>query len=50
MLLVASVLSVGVAISIEDIAFAFMTLPTIFTIVKLSPKVLAALRKWEAGN
>ena len=47
MLLVASLMTVDLAISIEDIAFALMTLPTIFVILRLSPKVIAALKEWE---
>ena len=50
MLLVASLMTVDLAISIEDIAFALMTLPTIFVILRLSPKVIAALKAWEAEH
>ena len=47
MLLVASLVTVDVVISLEDIAFAFMSVPTLFAIFKLSPKVLAALKQYK---
>ena len=47
MLLVASLVTVDVVISLEDIAFAFMSVPTLLAIFKLSPKVLAALKQYK---
>lgn len=47
MILVASVIALDVAVSIMDMAFALMSVPTMFTIFKLSPKVVQALRVYK---
>ena len=47
MLLVASVITLDVAVSIMDMAFALMSVPTMFAVFKLSPKVIDALKKYK---
>lgn len=47
MILVASVIALDVAVSIMDMAFALMSVPTMFTIFKLSPKVVQALKGYK---
>lgn len=44
-LVIAAVIPLGVAVSIMDLAFALMAFPTMFTLIRLSPKVLAMLKK-----
>ncbi len=47
MILVASVITLDVAVSIMDMAFALMSVPTMIAIFKLSPKVVQALRDFK---
>ena len=47
MILVASVITLDVAVSLMDLAFALMSVPTMFAVFKLSPKVLQALREFK---
>jgi AGCS family alanine or glycine:cation symporter len=47
MILVASVIALDVAVSIMDMAFALMSVPTMFSIFKLSPKVVKALKGYK---
>lgn len=47
MLLVASVLTLDVAVSLMDLAFALMSVPTMFAVLKLSPKVINALKGFQ---
>ena len=47
MLLVASVITLDVAVSLMDLAFALMSVPTMFAIFKLSPKVVRALKEYK---
>ncbi len=50
MLLVASVITLDVAVSIMDMAFALMSVPTMFAVFRLSPKVVKAMREYERGS
>ena len=47
MILVASVITLDVAVSLMDMAFALMSVPTMFAVFKLSPKVLRALKEFK---
>ena len=47
MLLVASVITLDVAVSLMDLAFALMSVPTMFAIFKLSPRVVRALKDYR---
>ena len=47
MILVASVITLDVAVSIMDMAFALMSVPTMIAIFKLSPKVIQALKDFK---
>ena len=47
MILVASVITLDVAVSLMDMAFALMSVPTMFAIFKLSPKVIQALKDFK---
>ena len=47
MILVASVITLDVAVSIMDMAFALMSVPTMFAVFKLSPKVVKALKDYH---
>ena len=47
MILVASVITLDVAVSIMDMAFALMSVPTMFAVFKLSPKVIKALKDYH---
>lgn len=47
MLLIASVITLDVAVSIMDLAFALMTVPTMFVILRLAPKVKKAMKEYE---
>lgn len=47
MILVASVITLDVAVSLMDLAFALMSVPTMFAVLKLSPKVLKALKDFK---
>jgi len=47
MILIASVLTLDVAVSLMDLAFALMSVPTMFAVFKLSPKVIAALKAYK---
>ena len=47
MILVASVITLDVAVSIMDMAFALMSVPTMIAIFKLSPKVVQALKDFK---
>lgn len=47
MILVASVITLDVAVSIMDMAFALMSVPTMIAIFKLSPKVVQALKDFR---
>jgi AGCS family alanine or glycine:cation symporter len=47
MLLIASVITLDVAVSIMDLAFALMTVPTMFVILRLAPKVVKAMKEYE---
>lgn len=47
MILVASVITLDVAVSIMDMAFALMSVPTMFAVFKLSPKVITALHNFK---
>lgn len=46
MLLVASVITLDVAVSLMDMAFALMSVPTMFAVFRLSPKVVKAMKKY----
>lgn len=48
MLIVAAAIPLGVAVSIIDIAFALMALPTMITMFILAPKVKAEMKKYFA--
>lgn len=45
MILVASVLSLDVVVSLMDLAFALMSVPTMFAVLKLSPRVVRAMKE-----
>ena len=45
MILVASVLSLNVVVSLMDLAFALMSVPTMFAVLKLSPQVVRAMKE-----
>ena len=47
MILVASVITLDVAVSLMDMAFALMSVPTMFAVFKLSPKVVKALKAYK---
>ena len=47
MILVASVITLDVAVSLMDLAFALMSVPTMFAVLRLSPRVLRALRDFK---
>ena len=47
MLLIASVITLDVAVSIMDLAFALMTVPTMYAIFRLAPKVKKAMKEYE---
>ena len=49
MLLVASVITLDVAVSIMDLAFALMSVPTMYAVFRLSPRVVRAMKDYEAG-
>ena len=46
MLVVAAVIPLGVAVSIMDLAFALMAVPTMTTLIMLSPKVKVLMREY----
>lgn len=46
-LVVAAVIPLGVAVSIMDLSFALMALPTMFTLLRLSPRVMQLLQKQQ---
>ena len=46
-LLVASVITLDVAVSILDLCFALMSVPTMFAVLRLSPRVIKELRNYE---
>ena len=48
MILIASVITLNVAVSIMDMAFALMSVPTMFAVFRLSPKAIAALKQYKA--
>lgn len=50
MLVVAAVIPLRVAVSLIDIAFAFMALPTMFTLIVLSPKAKKAMDEYFKRN
>ena len=47
MLLIASVITLDVAVSVMDLAFALMTVPTMYTLLRLSPRVVRAMKVYE---
>lgn len=47
MLLIASVIALDVAVSVMDLAFALMTVPTMYAILRLSPRVVKALKEYQ---
>lgn len=47
MLLIASVITLDVAVSLMDLAFALMTVPTMYTLLRLSPRVVRAMKEYE---
>ena len=47
MLLIASVVTLDVVVSIMDLAFALMSVPTIYAVFRLSPKVVKALKEYS---
>ena len=47
MLLIASVITLDVAVSLMDLAFALMTVPTMYTLLRLSPRVVRAMKDYE---
>ncbi len=47
MLLIASVITLDVAVSVMDLAFALMTVPTMYAILRLSPRVVKAMKEYE---
>ena len=47
MILVASIITLDVAVSLMDLAFALMSVPTMFAVLRLSPRVLRALREFK---
>jgi AGCS family alanine or glycine:cation symporter len=47
MILIASVITLDVAVSLMDMAFALMSVPTMFAVFKLSPKVVKALKEYK---
>ncbi|MBQ9892498.1 MAG: alanine:cation symporter family protein [Bacteroidales bacterium] len=46
-LLVASVITLDVAVSILDLCFALMSVPTMFAVLRLSPRVIKEFRNYE---
>ncbi len=47
MLLIASVVTLDVVVSIMDLAFALMSVPTMYAVFRLSPKVVKALKEYR---
>ncbi len=47
MLLIASVVTLDVVVSIMDLAFALMSVPTMYAVFRLSPKVVKALKDYS---
>ena len=47
MLLIASVVALDVVVSIMDLAFALMSVPTMYAVFRLSPKVVKALKEYK---
>ena len=47
MLLIASVVTLDVVVSIMDLAFALMSVPTMYAVFRLSPKVVKALKEYS---
>ncbi len=47
MILVASVITLDVAVSLMDLAFALMSVATLFTLIRLSPKAVKALKEYK---
>lgn len=47
MILVASVITLDVAVSLMDLAFALMSVATLFTLLRLSPKAVKALKEYK---
>jgi len=50
MLIVAAMIPLGVAVSIIDIAFAFMAVPTMLTLIILAPKARAKMNEYFLKN
>ncbi|MBR4088497.1 MAG: alanine:cation symporter family protein, partial [Bacteroidales bacterium] len=46
MLIVAAVIPLKAAVGLIDLAYALMAFPTMFTLIKLSPKVKAAMKEY----
>ena len=47
MLLIASVITLDVAVSVMDLAFALMSVPTMYAVFRLSPRVVKALKDYK---
>lgn len=47
MILMASVITLDVAVSLMDLAFALMSVATLFTLIRLSPKAVKALKEYK---
>lgn len=50
MIVVACVISLDLVVSIMDLAFALMTIPTMFVLLRLSPQVKKEMKKYFANN
>ena len=50
MLIVAAMIPLKAAVGLIDLAYALMAFPTMFTLIKLSPKVKAAMKEYFSKN
>ena len=50
MLVVAAMIPLKAAVGLIDLAYALMAFPTMFTLIKLSPKVKAAMKEYFSKN
>jgi AGCS family alanine or glycine:cation symporter len=50
MIVVACIISLDLVVSIMDLAFALMTIPTMFAILRLSPRVRRAAKEYFATH
>ena len=50
MIIVACVISLDLVVSIMDLAFAFMTIPTMYALFRLSPRVKKEMKIYFDNN